>query len=95
MNELMTQHNKMPLRTSVNIENRERISITGILRVDTFDESEVTARLDSSGISVYGQGLHISRLDLDNGILIIDGFISGVEYSDPDTKSSIFSKLFK
>ena len=95
MNELMTQHNKMPIRTSVNIENRERISITGILRVDTFDESEVTARLDSSGISVYGQGLHISRLDLDNGILIIDGFISGVEYSDPDTKSSIFSKLFK
>ncbi len=93
MNELMNQH--APLRTSVNIENRERISITGILRVDTFDESEVTARLDSSGISVYGQGLHISRLDLDNGILIIDGFISGVEYSDPDSKGSIFARLFK
>ncbi len=95
MNELMTQHNKMPLRTSVNIENRERISITGILRVDTFDEGEVTARLDSSGISVYGEGLHISRLDLDNGILIIDGFISGVEYSDPESKSNLFARLFK
>lgn len=93
MNELMNQHT--PLRTSVNIENRERISITGILRVDTFDEGEVTARLDSSGISVYGQGLHISRLDLDNGILIIDGFISGVEYSDPDNKGGFFSRLFK
>ncbi len=95
MNELTLRETRTVTRTSVNIENREKISITGVKRVDTFDESEVSARLESSGISVYGQGLHISRLDLDNGILIVDGFISGVEYSDTDSRGGFLSRLFK
>lgn len=95
MNELINQQNKMLMRTSVNIENRERISVTGVKKVDSFDESEVSAHLESAGISIYGQGLHISRLDLDNGILIVDGFISGVEYSDADIKSGFLSRIFK
>lgn len=95
MNELINQQNKAFMRTSVNIENRERISVTGVKRVDSFDESEVSAHLESAQVSVYGQGLHISRLDLDNGILIVDGFISGVEYSDSDIKSGFLSRIFK
>ncbi len=95
MNELTLSEKRTAMRASVNIENREKISITGVKQVDTFDDSEVSARLDSSGISVYGQGLHISRLDLDNGILIVDGFISGVEYSDNDSRSGFLSRLFK
>ncbi len=83
------------VRSNVTIENRERINISGIVRVDSFDEAEVNARCESCGISVYGQGLHISRLDLDNGVLIIDGFISGVEYSDANKKDSFFSRIFK
>lgn len=83
------------MRTSVNIENRERISITGITRIDSFDEGEVNAATESSGVAVYGQGLHISRLDLDNGILTVDGFINGVEYSDKDKREGIFSRIFR
>lgn len=95
MNELVKQPQKPIARTNVNIENREKISITGVKRVDSFDESEVSARLESSGVTVYGQGLHISRLDLDNGILIVEGFISGVEYSDADSKGGFLSRIFK
>ena len=95
MNELMNQTRVSSPRTSVTIENRERISVTGIVRIDSFDETEVCARVESSGVSVYGQGLHISRLDLDNGILIVDGFISGVEYSDQERKGGMFSRIFK
>ena len=95
MNELMNQPSKIPARSLITVENREKISIAGVKQVDSFDESEVSARLDNSGISVYGQGLHISRLDLDNGILVVDGFISGVEYSDTDSRQGIFARIFK
>lgn len=95
MNELMNQPTRMPARSLVNIENREKISITGIKQVDSFDESEVSAHLENASVSVYGQGLHISRLDLDNGILVIDGFITGVEYSDINHKGGLFERLFK
>ena len=46
-------------------------------------------------MAVYGQNLHISRLDLDNGVMVVDGFINGVEYSDTENKGGIFSRLFK
>ena len=95
MNELINQPTRLPARSLVNIENREKISITGIKQVDSFDESEVSALLENASVSVYGQGLHISRLDLDNGILVIDGFITGVEYSDISHKGGLFERLFK
>ncbi len=95
MNELMNRDTRIPARSLVTMENREKISITGVKQVDSFDESEVSARLENSGISVYGQGLHISRLDLDNGILVVDGFISGVEYSDTEKGQGFLSRLFK
>ncbi len=95
MNELMNQPTRLPARSLVTIENREKISVTGIKQVDSFDETEVCARLENSTVAIYGQGLHISRLDLDNGILVVDGFITGVEYSDTNAKSGLFERLFK
>jgi len=95
MNELNEAKFKVPMRQSIQIENRERITLTGITRVDSFDEGEVNARCASSGIAVFGQGLHIAKLDLDNGMLIVDGFISGIEYSDSEKKESFLSRMFK
>ncbi|MBE7092679.1 MAG: sporulation protein YabP [Clostridiales bacterium] len=91
----MNQPARLPSRSLVTIENREKISITGIKQVDSFDESEISAHLENCAVSVYGQGLHISRLDLDNGILVVDGFITGVEYSDLQAHQGILSRLFK
>ncbi|MBP5662379.1 MAG: sporulation protein YabP [Clostridia bacterium] len=93
MNELV--RTTQVLRSSVNIENRERISITGIVRMESFDEGEVCARCENSTVTVLGQGLHITRLDLDNGVLVVDGFITGLEYADADRKDGLLSRLFR
>ncbi len=94
MNEL-TNNRATLIRTGVNIENREKATITGIVRVESFDEHEVCAHTENSILTVYGEGLHIFRLDLDNGILIVNGFITGCEYSDLNVKNGFFSKIFK
>ena len=94
MNEL-TEKRPGVTGCNVTIENRERISLSGIVRMDSFDDGEVSARCESSSVTVFGQGLHITRLDLDNGILIVDGFIAGVEYADAENRGSLFSRLFK
>ena len=94
MNELTEKRAGVP-GCNVTIENRERISLSGIVRMDSFDDGEVAARCESSSVTVYGQGLHITRLDLENGILIVDGFISGVEYADAENHGGFLSRLFK
>lgn len=94
MNEL-TNNRATSARTGINIENRERATITGILRVESFDEHEVCAQTENSTLTLYGENLHIFKLDLDNGILVVNGFITGCEYTDINVKNGFFSKIFK
>ena len=81
---------------SLIIDNREKMSITGVSDVQSFNETEVILETDAGGITVFGQGLHISKLNLDEGQLVIDGFIEGVEYVDAQlNKGGFFSRLFR
>lgn len=83
---------------NINIENRERITVSGVTDVDSFNELEIMVRTDNGRLTVFGQGLHISRLDLEQGHLSVDGLIGGVEYTDVLEKQSspgLFNKLFR
>lgn len=80
---------------SVQIENREKLSLTGVASVESFNECEVTAITNSGPITVFGAGLHITRLDLDVGHLWIEGQIGGLEYHQQMQRRGFFSALFK
>ena len=83
---------------NITIENRQKITVTGVVDVVSFNEKEVIAKVDETHLTIFGFGLHIGKLDLDDGILVVDGLIGGVEYAEmPDLKNGqgIFSRLFK
>ena len=65
---------------SVTIENREKIIITDVTSLDTFDEEEVCADLSEGGIIIKGRKMHIQQLDLETGTAVIMGEISAVTY---------------
>ena len=47
-------------------------------------------------MTIKGEGLNISKLNLDDGNVKIDGKINGVAYTARDaTSKNIMSKLFK
>lgn len=84
---------------SVLMENRERVTITGVEDVDSFDESAVLLVTGLGYITLHGVDLHINKLNLDEGQLIVEGEITGLEYSDHEGSrgrgGSFFGKLFK
>ncbi|MBC8531419.1 sporulation protein YabP [Gehongia tenuis] len=83
---------------SVFVENREKVTITGVDDVDSFNEEEVLLITEAGDITIAGEGLHIAKLNLDDGQLIVEGYLYAVEYSDGDTssgKGGLFSRLFK
>lgn len=84
---------------SILMENRERVTITGVQDVDSFDEGSVLLVTDLGYITLHGMDLHISKLNLEEGQLIVEGEIIGMEYSDHEGMSSkgggFFKKLFK
>ena len=80
---------------SVQIEDRARVSITDVSDVESFNETEVILMTSEGGLSVSGEDLHISRLNLDEGQLIIEGTIFSVEYAGETHKGGLFSKMFR
>ena len=70
------------IRHRIILDERERLSVTGVTDVIAFDEETITADTDMGVITIRGENLHISKLNLEDGILQTDGNIDGIEYSD-------------
>jgi sporulation protein YabP len=78
------------------LENRERVVITGVDDVDNFNEEEVNLMSAAGYISLKGKDLRISKLSLDDGQLIVEGEINGIEYTDQAREEGgFFGRLFR
>ena len=80
------------------LENRGKLSISGVNDVLSFDDQVVMVETDLGLLTVKGEGLRINKLSIDTSEVIIEGDISYLAYSDKDIdkgKSSIISKIFK
>ena len=64
---------------TVILEGRERLSISGVVDVQSFDEEQVLLETVRGMMVVRGQGLHVERLQLEAGELIVEGEVGLVE----------------
>lgn len=84
---------------AINLVRRENMTATGVLDVISFDEETIIAETELGMLIIRGINLHVSRLNLENGELAINGEVSGITYEDPNgyTKSgkSLLGKLFR
>ena len=65
---------------SIYLENRERMTINQVIDVDAFDEETLWANLKEGAVEISGSGLHIEKLDLAEGVLIVSGIICAFAY---------------
>ena len=78
------------------LKGRKDLSISGVLDVDSFDESTVVAYTELGELTIKGQNLHINKIDLDSGDLELEGNIGCLEYlEDKAAENGFFSKLFR
>ena len=66
---------------SLTLDNRQRAALTGISEVIAFDENQVVLRTDTGEIVLNGEGLHVTRLMLEEGQLAVEGKVDSVFYS--------------
>ncbi len=80
------------------LENRQKLGISGVIDVESFNEESVVVDTELGILSVRGEGLHISRLNLENSELNIEGDIYSVDYEDRGgsrSKGGFFSRMFR
>ena len=79
----------------VTIDSRKRIMLTGILEVVSSQDKSVICKIVNSVVVVSGNELRVSKLNLEEGLLIVDGVIDGLKYQEKTTGKSIFKRMFK
>lgn len=79
---------------SLILDNRKKLSLTGVTDVMGFDEQTVSLSTDCGTLIVKGENLHINKLNLDSKDVCIDGVINSLQYLSQNTKT-LKSKLFK
>lgn len=80
------------------LENRGKLSISGVLDVLSFDDQVVMVETELGLLTIKGENLRINKLSIDTSEVIVEGDISYMAYSNKETergKSSIISKIFK
>ena len=78
----------------VELDGRERLTVSGVDDVDRFDENEIVMSTSQGVLIVTGERLHIGKLSLDGGELHVDGHIEALAYeSQPTASRGLLSRL--
>ena len=91
---------KQPVKRKHDIvlKSRKNMSIDGVENVVSFDDSQIELVTTCGDITIEGSDLHISVLELESGVVELDGNVEGIFYTDKnrnDNKTRGFmAKLF-
>ncbi|MGN0993267.1 MAG: sporulation protein YabP [Bacilli bacterium] len=81
------------------LENRGKLSISGVLDVLSFDDQVVIVETELGLLTVKGENIRINKLSIDTSEVIVEGDIASLAYSEnkniDKSKGSIISKIFK
>lgn len=90
--------NNMGVIQNIILENREKLSISGVLDVLSFDDQVVIVETELGLLTIKGDNLKINKLSIDTSEVVIEGEIYNLAYSDNDLEkkqNGILSKIFK
>lgn len=75
---------------------RAHAEIAGVGEVESFDENTVILFTDCGRMTVEGEGLRVGTLDIARGVVVLDGRIDAIYYSEQEsTRRGLRARLFR
>lgn len=65
------------------LTGREKLTMTGVTEVVSFDETAVVLQTGLGLLMVHGQGLQLKQLSVEGGQVAVDGTINALVYEEP------------
>jgi sporulation protein YabP len=95
---MMMEPNKVK-RQEIKMLNRKLLEISGVLNVESFDSEEFLLETEMGFLAIKGANLHIKNLNLEQGMVAIEGLVNALAYVDGGSgagkSKSLLGKLFK
>ena len=65
--------NKQLTNQNIIMENREKVTVSGVIDIHSFDDELVLAQTDLGILTIKGDDLKMNKLNLENNELIVEG----------------------
>ena len=105
MKDLRTDQNHLSVERDhghqhhLTMNNRAALDIAGVKQVESFDNEEFLLETTMGYLAISGQNLHMKNLDVNQGVVSIQGKIDDIRYLDDHTSTEkskgFLTKLFK
>lgn len=85
-------------RQEIKMLNRKLLEISGVVNVESFDSEEFLLETECGFLAITGQNLHIKNLNLEQGLVAIEGTVDTLGYLDTHGQNKtkgFLGKLFK
>ncbi|MGM9967920.1 MULTISPECIES: sporulation protein YabP [unclassified Rummeliibacillus] len=78
------------------VRNRKRMDVTSVKSIERFDQEEFFVLTSQGHLQIRGEDLRIVHLDVDKGLLTLEGTVKNLQYDEEDSglSRSILHKLF-
>jgi sporulation protein YabP len=87
------------LTHAISLGERKNLTISGIKRIDSFDNEEFFLETSMGYLTIKGEELEIIKLDTYQGNVSIKGKINSLSYIDDvknkEKEDGVFNRLFK
>ncbi|MFC5559985.1 sporulation protein YabP [Ureibacillus thermophilus] len=80
----------------VTVRNRKRMDMTSVKEIERFDQEEFYVRTSQGHLLIRGEDLRIVHLDVDKGLLTLEGNVKALQYDDDENglTKGFLHKLF-
>ncbi|CAM3963354.1 sporulation protein YabP [Alicyclobacillus pomorum] len=80
----------------IHILGRKSVEVTGVSSVESFDTGAFSLITCAGPLIIQGSNLHMKTLDLQTGVVIIEGTVTSLSYTVPkDKKRKLTGALFR
>ncbi len=81
---------------NINLEERRKLSVSGVTDIGSYDEQSIIVYTEQGELTIKGRELHIIKMSVDAGELLVDGLVTALEYGElRESSGGLFSRLFK
>lgn len=86
-------------RHKIVLTNRESLDVDGVINVEKFTDEDITLETDQGMLNIKGEKMYMKQLNLDAGVIAIEGLVKSMTYHEGSTSGQkekrLLSRLLK
>lgn len=81
---------------SISLDERQNLTVSGVTDIGGYDEQTITVMTPQGELTVRGENLHIIRMSVEMGELVVEGSITSLQYTEIRKQAEgFFARLLK